>query len=253
MNRRKDYLLFRFLRSAVKFFYPSMKVEGLVNLPEKEAIIVANHSKMNGPVCGELYMPENCYTWCAGQMMNLKEVPEYAFCDFWSQKPSYLRPFYKLLSYIIAPLSVCVFNNARTVGVYHDIRALSTFRTSVNMLSEGKNMLIFPEKNEVHNNIVCKFQEKFVDTAKLYYNRCGREISFVPMYISPRLKKMYIGKPIVFDSSNDINDERARICSALSEAITEMAVNLPKHTVIPYPNIPKKRYLTNKDTTEVPK
>ena len=36
---------------------------------------------MNGPIICELYFPDKCRTWCAGQMMHLKEVPEYAFQD----------------------------------------------------------------------------------------------------------------------------------------------------------------------------
>ena len=72
------------------------------------------------------------------------------------------------------------------------------------------------------------------------------------MYIAPKLKKMYIGKGITFNSQNNANEERKRIADYLSEEITEIARNLPKHTVIPYRNIPKKNYLTNKDITEVP-
>ncbi|MBQ7400009.1 MAG: hypothetical protein IJW06_06095 [Clostridia bacterium] len=208
---------------------------------------------MNGPISAELYLPENCYTWCAGQMMNLKEVPEYAYNDFWSNKPKAVRPFYKLLSYVIAPISVSVFNSARTVGVYHDMRILSTFRTSVSMLKDGKNLVIFPETNEKHNNIVYKFQDKFVDIAKLYYKTNGRILSFVPMYIAPKLKKVYVGKSIEFNPENDIAKERVRICKCLSDEITDIARNLPEHTVVPYANIPKKCFLSNKDITEVPK
>lgn len=253
MSRRKDYFLFRSIRAAVKLFYPSMKVVGLEKLPGSDSVVVANHSKMNGPICGELYMPDNCYIWCAGQMMNLKEVPAYAFSDFWSEKPPFLRPFYKLLSYIIAPISVCVFNNARTLGVYHDMRSISTFKNTISMLKDGKNMLVFPEKNEINNNILNGFQDRFVDVAKLYYKTTGKRLNFVPMYISPKLKSMYIGNPIVFNENNDICAERERICSYISQTITDIAVNLPCHTVIPYNNIPKKSYLTNKDVTKVPK
>ena len=58
-----------------------MEVIGTENLPADNTIIVGNHTQMNGPIAGELFMPENCFTWCAGQMMHAKEVPEYAFCE----------------------------------------------------------------------------------------------------------------------------------------------------------------------------
>ncbi len=252
VKKSKKSFVFVVIRAIVKLLYPKIEVVGRDSIPETNAILVGNHCLMNGPISAELYLPENCYIWCAGQMMNLKEVPKYAFEDFWSQKPVVLRPFYRLLSYIIAPFSVSIFNSARTVGVYHDMRILSTFKNSVRMLKEGKNMVIFPEKDEPDNNIVYKFQDKFVDIAKLYYKTSGNKITFVPMYISPKLKKIYIGDGIMFDPENDIGAERIRICDCLSRRITQLARSLPEHTVVPYKNLPKKCFLSNKDITEVP-
>lgn len=253
MMEKKTTILFKIIKAFVRLFYGKMEVVGLENLPENNAIIVGNHTQMNGPIAGELFMPDNYYTWCAGQMMNLKEVPEYAFNDFWSQKSKWTQPFYKALSYIIAPLCVCIFNNARTIAVYRDMRIMSTFKESIKMLKDGANILIFPEKDEKYNNILYKFQENFIDIAKLYYKKTGVELTFVPMYIAPKLKKMYIGKGVIFNGENRIEDERKRISEYLSDEITDIARNLPLHTVVPYRNIPKKYYLTNKDITEVPR
>ncbi len=200
---------------------------------------------MNGPIACELYFPSNRYTWCAGQMMKLKEVPAYAYEDFWSGKPRYCRPFYKILSHIIAPLAAFIFNNANTIAVYRDNRILSTFKTTVSKLKEGANIVIFPGHNVKHNNIIYDFQDKFIDIARLYHKRTGKELSFVPLYIAPKLKQMYLGKPIKFSAEAPITNERRRICDYLMTEITDIARSLPKHTVIPYRNIPKKDYPTN--------
>lgn len=253
METKKTSLLFKVIKMLVRLFYGTMKIEGIENLPKDNAIIVGNHTQLNGPICGELFMPDNCYIWCAGQMMELKEVPEYAFTDFWLQKPKWTHPFYRLLSYIIAPISVCIFNNARTIAVHRDMRIMSTFKESIKMLKNSCNILIFPEKDEKHNNILYTFQENFVDVAKLYHKKTGVELTFVPMYIAPKLKTMYIGKGICYNSENRNEEERKRICTYLSDEITNIARKLPEHIVVPYRNIPKKYYLTNKDITEVPK
>lgn len=113
MNQKKPSPLYRFIKWLVWVFYPEIEVVGTENLPQEPVMAVGNHTQMNGPIACELYYPGNRYTWCAGQMMHLKEVPAYAYQDFWSEKPTYIRWFFKLLSYIIAPLSVCVFNNAK--------------------------------------------------------------------------------------------------------------------------------------------
>ena len=84
-----------------------------------------------------------------------------------------------------------------------------------------------------------------MDIARLYYKRTGKELSFVPLYIAPKLKKMYLGKPIKFCAETPIAEERRRICDYLMNEITNIAVGLPEHTVVPYRNIPKKLYPKN--------
>lgn len=244
-EKKKGAKLFALIKWMVNLCYPKMEVVGKENLPEEPVIIVGNHCQMNGPIVGELYVPGEPYIWCAGEMMHLKDVPEYAFRDFWSQKPKWTHPFYKLLSYIIAPLSACIFNNARTIGVYHDARILSTFKNTVKKLQEGKCVVIFPEHDVKYNHIVYEFQDKFIDIAKLYYKKTGKELAFVPMYIAPNLKKLYLGKPVHFRASEPMDAERSRICKYLMEEITVIAEALPEHTVVPYRNIPKKDYPSN--------
>lgn len=245
MKEKKTSVLYKVIKCLVKVFYPKIGVEGQENIPEEVTIMVGNHSQMNGPIAGELYTPGNHYIWCAGEMMHLKDVPAYAYEDFWSGKPKLTRWCYKLLSYIIAPLSVCVFNNAHTIGVYHDTRILSTFKQTVQRLQEGNHVVIFPEHNEPYNHIICQFQNKFIDVAKLYYKRTGKEVSFVPMYLAPNLKKMCFGEPIRFCADHPMKEERQRICQHLMEQITRIALSLPEHTVIPYNNIPRKAYPSN--------
>ena len=242
---KKRTRTFRFIKESCRFFYHKMELVGTELIPAGGAVLVGNHAQVHGPGALELYAPPPAYIWCAGEMMHLKDVPEYAFRDFWSQKPKWTHPFYKLLSCIIAPLSVCVFNNARTIGVYHDTRILSTFKNTVKKLQEGKSVVIFPEHDVKHNHIVYDFQDKFIDIARLYYKKTGKELSFVPMYIAPRLKKLCLGKPVRFCAAEPMDMERSRICCYLMDGITALAQALPEHTVVPYRNIPKKDYPSN--------
>ncbi len=246
MEEKKTSLIYRIIRWLVWLFSPNLTLVGEEKLPDGPCVIIGNHSQMAGPIAGELYFPGNRYIWCAGEMMNRKEVAEYAFTDFWSFKPKWTHPFFRLLSHLIVPLSVCVFNNAHTVPVYHDARLITTFRESVALLQKGVRLIIFPEKNQRYNNIVYAFQDKFIDVARFYFKRTGESLPFVPMYIAPRLRKMYLGEPILFDPQAPIDSERERICREAAEQITRIAASLPEHTVVPYRNIPRKDYPKNK-------
>ena len=247
LKKRITYAVYRIVRFFIWLFYPEIKSEGTENLPGEAFIAVGNHAKMNGPISCELYFPREHSTWTAGQMMKVREVPDYAYTDFWGEKPAYIKWAFRILSYIIAPLAVCIFNNAKCIGVYHDTRLLSTFRDTVRKLQEGTSIVIFPEHNVPYNNLVWEFQDKFVDVAKMYYRRTGREVCFVPMYTAPRLKRLYFGKPVRYDHSAPAAQERERISKAMMEGITEIASSLPEHTVVPYPNMPSSEYPTNKE------
>lgn len=237
----------------LKAFYPKISVVGAENLSNDGCVVVGNHTQMNGPICGEIYFPGKHTIWCAYQMMYFREVPAYAFKDFWSNKPKFVRWFYKLLSYFIAPFSVCVFKNAHTIPVYHDTRIMTTFRSTVTALSEDNKVIIFPECYEPYNNIINNFQKNFVDVARLYYKKTGKKLTFNPMYIAPKLKTIYIGKAIEFNPDTPIDEERERICNYLMQQITDIAINLPIHTVVPYANVSKSEYKKNIPLTEAKK
>ena len=245
MADKKTSLIYRIIRWFVWLFSPRMELLGAEQLPEEPVVFVGNHSQMYGPIAGELYIPGRHEIWCAGEMMHWKQVHAYAYQDFWSFKPRGVRWFYKLVSYLITPLSVCVFNNAHTIPVYHDTRIITTFRSSMEKLQEGHSMVIFPEYNRKYNNILYDFQDKFIDLARFYYKKTGKELSFVPLYIAPKLKKMVLGRPIRFQGTAPIARERKRICRDLMEQITLLACQLPEHTVIPYRNIRKRDYPRN--------
>lgn len=244
-KKRFSYRCYRIIRWFVWLFYPKTNVVGAENLPEDACIIVGNHAQLHGPITAELYLPGEHDTWCAGQMMELKEVPAYSFSDFWSSKPSYIRWFYRGLSYVIAPFSVCIFNNARTIPVYRDTRIVKTFKLTLASLESGKNVVIFPEHNQPYNHILYDFQDRFIDIAKQYYKRTGKCLAFVPLYNAPYLKTMYLGSPIRYCPEGNPAEERKRIKDALMQQITAMALSAPAHTVVPYLNLPKSQYPSN--------
>jgi len=250
MKNKITRLVFIFIKALVRIIYPKTEFIGAENIPEGPVIIVGNHAKMNAPIACELYFPGKHKTWTAGEMMHFKEIPAYSYRDFWGCKPDGIKWFFRILSYLITPLAYCIFNNADCIGVYHDSRILGTFRSSVGELRSGTRIVILPEHDVPHNNIICEFQENFVDVARMYYRKYKEAPSFVPMYTAPALKAVYFGGPIRFDPCAPASEERMRICTEMMDAVTDIARSLPEHTVVPYPNIPKREYPSNKSITK---
>lgn len=233
---------YRVIRYLVWLFSPKWRLAGADRLPEGPCVIVGNHSQMYGPIAAELCTPGRHWVWCAAEMMHREDVAAYAYEDFWSHKPRPVRWFYRLLSHAIVPLSVCVFTNAHTVGVYHDARVLGTFRESAQKLKDGDRLVIFPECYDEHNQIVHAFQDRFIDLGRMYHKQTGQALPFVPLYVCPALKTLCFGDPIFYDPAAPADEERRRLSAALMDAVTGLALALPPHTVVPYPNLPKRQW-----------
>lgn len=246
MEEKKTSAAYKVLRFLIRLFYQKTRVVGAERLPDEPCILVGNHAQMNGPLVAELYLPCRREIWCAGAMMRRREVAAYAFQDFWSAKPRWTLPFYRLLSHLIVPLALCLFNNAHTIPVDHDARLRATLRLSLEALERGENLVIFPECYGEHNHIVHDFQDRFIDLARLYYRRTGKALCFVPLYIAPALREAHIGAPLRCDPAAPFDQERARLKNALMDAITDLALSLPRHRVVPYPNVPRREYPYNK-------
>ena len=245
-TQKKKPLFFKFFVCLVRIFYRKRTFKNTENLPSCASIVISNHAQMHGPITSELFFPAPKSIWCIGQMMKTKEVPAYAYKDFWSHKPKCTKWFYKLLSYIIAPLASFLMRNADTIAVYKDARIISTFKDSVNSLKDGKHVIIFPENQYTFNEIVNDFQDKFVDVAKMYYDKTQNIVSFVPSYNCPALKTVVFGTPLAYDPTLDIQEQRQKVCTYLKEEITRLAKELPQHKVVPYANIKKKNYPLSK-------
>ncbi|MBE5730440.1 MAG: hypothetical protein E7350_00630 [Clostridiales bacterium] len=241
-QKDKKPLLYRFIFWLFTVFYKKRRFIGKHRIEGEAVIVVGNHAQTHAPLTSELYFPAKKAIWCIGEMTKAKEVPAYAYQDFWSLKPKWTRWFYKLLSYIMAPLCGYIFSNADTIAVYKDARLMSTFKSSVKALSEGKKVVLFPENRECYNEIINDFQDKFVAVAKLYYSRYKVCPTFVPMYNAPELKAVIFGKPIRYDPNIDIDEQCKIVCNHLKKEITRIARLLPRHRVVPYANISKKDY-----------
>lgn len=242
-NKKEKGILYKICAFFVKMTYKKPSYEGLDNLPSEPCIIAGNHAQMCGPIGNELYFPTEKRIWCDAPMFDKKVFPKYAYDNFFGGKPNF---FQKFLIWVLTPIIVRVFNDADAMPVYRDMRIMKTYKSSIDCIEQGMNVVILPECPKEFNEITNKFNEYFVDTARMYYKSTQKELSFVPMYYCKKLKKMLFGVPIKFDGTAPIETERKRICAYLMDEITRLAKTLPVHKVIPFNPIPKKDFKNSK-------
>jgi hypothetical protein len=245
---KKKPLLFRIIKKCVAIFYRKYKVESTSNILPPGNIYVSNHAQVHGPIGQYLYFPQKRYIWVTGEMCNRKEVTNYAMEDFWRDKSKWKKWLYKLFSIIIvAPLGSYLFSRADTIPVYKDGRLRTTMMKTIKALDDDNDVIIFPESRTPYNNYLFEFQKNFVDVARPYTKKTGKDLHFYPMYICSDLKKILIGDPIKFNPNNDIENEREIITQYLKDEITKLGDSLPNHTIVPYVNVHRKYYKKSKE------
>ncbi len=242
-EKEKKGILYKICAFFVKMFYKKVEYVGLENLPKEPCIIAGNHAQMHGPIINELYFPTPKVIWCDAPMLDKKAFPKYAYDNFFGGKPNL---FQKIFVHLLKPIIVKIFIDSDTLPVYRDIRIVKTYKGTTDFLQDGKNIVILPECPEEFNEITNKFNEYFVDVARLYFKTYQIELSFVPMYYCKSENKMLFGVPIKFDGAMSIESERTRICEHLILEITRLAKTLPTHKVIPFNAVPKKDYKNSK-------
>ena len=242
MGKGLSYWVYRAVRGMASLIFPKPEYIGMENVPEGPCVLVCNHAQMYGPVYAEVWLTGKRAIWCNGEMMHAKEVPGYAMSDFWGGKPAWSKWFWRIMSYVIAPIAASVFSNANCIGVYRDARLKDTFRESLEALGEGARVVIFPDCYTPHNEIIYEFQDRFIALGRMYHRQTGQSLAFVPMYAAPTIRKVVIGQPIFYDGAAKPDEERARICDRLMEDVTALAKTLPRHRVIPFPNLPKREW-----------
>ena len=241
--KKKKGMFYKICAFFIKMKYKKPEYYGVENIPREPCIITGNHAQMHGPIVNELYFPTDKIIWCDAPMLDKKLFTNYAYNNFFGGKPT---RFQKFLTAILKPIIVNVFKNADALPVYRDMRIVKTYKMTTDSLDAGNNVVILPECPEEFNEITNKFNEYFVDVARMYYKSNKKELCFVPMYYCCELKKMLFGKPIKFNGLAEINDERNRICEYLMQEITVLAKSLPVHKVVPFNAVPKEKYKNSK-------
>ena len=181
------------------------------DLPDAK-LFIANHSAANGPFTYELFFPHTFRPWGAHQMCgNYKERWDYLYYIFYQQKLHFCKPVAFIIATLFAVISKLCYNGAELIPTYHDIRMKNTITTSLNILKDGGNVLIFPENSDDgYHEVLKEFHPGFVTLAKYFKKRTGKDLPICTVYFSGKKNRMVIDKPVylqkLIEESNLSND-----------------------------------------------
>ena len=206
--------LYNFLSPIVRVFLKVRQTEWAEPIPEEPVVFLANHLGAVGPMYMSVTFPlkDNVAIWCNEGMMDEKLVVDYVRHDWWWDPNGKLAPFYSATIPHIAKMVVPkVLRSAPTIPVYRDARIMTTMRTSLKALKEGKHIVIFPELPDGHDSHAEHLQMGWLNLVTMYQRATGKPLKMIPIYIDEEAKLFRVKKAITADADIPLADQQERI------------------------------------------
>ncbi|MCD4751741.1 MAG: 1-acyl-sn-glycerol-3-phosphate acyltransferase [Anaerolineaceae bacterium] len=214
-------LLIKIFSKKPKIFLPDN-----INL-DPPVVFVANHEKLAGPMMMGTRFPFKFRPWVNDRMLTRKKITDYVQESFFMGRLQIKSKWKsRFLSKQITPWLYQLMRGTKPIPVYQNqIRIIETFKTSVKILDQNENILIFPdgkgETNTVFNNI-SQFKTGFIYLAKHYWKQSRKAVRFIPVSINPQLPSVSLGESITYNPENNYNDEKIRISEFLMQQIDSL-------------------------------
>ena len=210
------------------FFHCRLSIPPEIAKSDEPFVFVANHYSVFGPVSFVLSVPFPCGIWQNEEIINPETAARTIQPGLHSLLPFLSEGLIRRLSIWLGNLSCKILVRFGSIPVNRNepSRLMSTMRRSVEVLSEGQNLLIFPETGlpEYSLTSVTPFFPGFATIGKLYHRRTGKVLRFCPCYIDEQHHIIRFGEPVAYNPENpDIKEESSRVSEELNLRIRRMA------------------------------
>ena len=235
-----SYLYYKIIRGALRLNYPHAKTVYEEQPDAEPGVFVCNHSAIRGPVMMTLDFKRKHQTWTVSNALDSKRAANYAFHDVFFGNSRRCKWFWRIMSHVVAKGLPPLLYYSDTIPVYHNNSIVKTFKQSIKALNEGEDLVIFAESPKRYSEYVCHLQPGFIDIARLYYRKSKKALKFYPVYLEKKNAVISVGKPIVYDPEQPLDEQRERIADYLRDNIDRLARALPEHRPVPF--LPERWY-----------
>lgn len=224
-RRRSVQGLLKLIYRLLRALWPKPQVRGLhLVTNHSPSIFVANHLGAYGPVTIMSFLPFQLYPWVTHEVTQAETCADYIEKEFF-QKELHLRPpLSSALAGLISGLCVTLMRYLQVIPVYKRSRRIyGSLSMSSAYLSQGRNLLVFPEVSDWElNDLICRFDSGFVNIAKTHFEDRDKIVKFYPIAVDRNARTLRFGESIPFDPSSSFATEKRRIVRELQNRICEM-------------------------------
>jgi 1-acyl-sn-glycerol-3-phosphate acyltransferase len=221
-----------FFRAVRIIGYPfRFKVLGTENFPKNSPmIIVSNHVGEVGPIAMMLSMPIQLHPWSISDMTDKLRAPDYIYKDF-------IQPVWKLkgwfgnwVAQVVGRIATMLINGLGAVAVdKQSISIQKAFKSSMQLLLEGKSILVFPEEPLLTADPktgIKPFAAGFTWLCHLYEQKTGKTLWVLPAAVHAGRKAILLGEPRTFTFNQYPKREIARAEMLLECEIKKLYLQL---------------------------
>ncbi|MBQ7407773.1 MAG: hypothetical protein IJW13_00645 [Clostridia bacterium] len=221
VQQRKRW--FNVVKKIIKFRYKEPKFIFLGEKFTTGSIILSNHEGTDAPLTLEYYSNVPIRMWGAHEM-NSGLVPLYKYQTkiYYHEKKHWNLFLARLFCLIASPLTNMFYKGLNLISTYKDARFIKTIRESVNAISNGESIVIFPE---VSDKGYLPVLEGFYGGFALLAQTCHKHGLNVPIYVSyfNKKKKIYVvDKPVYWNDLIKTGKSKEEICLQLLNRCNEL-------------------------------
>jgi 1-acyl-sn-glycerol-3-phosphate acyltransferase len=215
----------RYFFKTIRHIFFRSHLSGAQNLRKGEPfILVANHAGSFGPVSVITSLPMRLYPWVAYEVTDRTTAAKRIQAEFFEQELHLKPPLSTYLGKVIGRVCVALMKDINAIPVYaKSKRIMSTVQSSLALLEQGKNILVFAEDSTRKiNDVLGEFRTGFVYLAHQYYEKTKKAVQFLPVAVNKKVGGIRVGKPIRFDATNSFSREKQRLQKELQDTIYDM-------------------------------
>jgi hypothetical protein len=220
-----------FLMRVINLFLWDGEMVGQENLPPRgPAVFVANHLEAVGPIAAYCSIPFRLYAWTIADMVDEEKAADWLKWDFVERTLELQPPVSAWVAKGLSKITVPLLRSLGCIPVYQGEydRLVDTLQLSMNVLRQGKCLLIFPEDNRLPADPVTRmkpFQHSFARLGEKYFAETGERLEFYPVAIHASGYVM-IGKVATYNPCYAVGAERRRLKGLMENAIKTMYMQM---------------------------
>ena len=246
-NHRKHRL---WVGTLITLAYPwiHLRLKGRENIPTADShaspvVYVCNHGFISGPVMAAINLPVTFRPWVDSLMLNRESCYQNLYDTFARTLPVGKRLRHAIIT-LMRNIVIAILNDFKPIPVARDgsRQIVETLKQSVDTLTKGTNLLIFPEhprqnyKGHPHterqkaDNELRSFYSGFAHIGELYHKQTGKTLTFIPLYIDRKRRVMHISGGIAYHPTDNPRNDRIAFSNSLFDIMSQLATQFGNAT-----------------------